>query len=181
MAHFWDGQGEHGRASGKPRRGRWRGGETLRGTHPCQGGESHQHKRDVPVPASETADLIVIQSQIFAIFKILFDMPACANGRNHLWQRGPLWPKDEVVRFLVGISQAATNEQPMTLIIFPSMQNGNVRPVEEPGPLLPSLIERRCQSWACSKNVSTCAASTRLRTPSGVSIPTGSLQATAST
>src|SRR6266571_3094747 len=42
--------------------------ETLRCTNPCQVGESQQHKRDVPVPASKTADLIVIQSQIFGIF-----------------------------------------------------------------------------------------------------------------
>ncbi len=81
----------------------------------------------------EAAHLIVIQSDVFAIFKILFDMPACATGRNHLWQSGPLRGKDEVVRFLVGISQAATNEQPMAPIIFPPMQHGNVRPVEEPG------------------------------------------------
>ncbi len=81
----------------------------------------------------EAAHLIVIQSQSFAIFKMLFAMPACANSRNHLWQSGPFGGQDEVVRFLVGISQAATNEQPMAPIIFPPMQHGNVRPVEEPG------------------------------------------------
>ena len=75
----------------------------------------------------------MIQSQIFGIFKMLFDMPACATGRNHLWQRGPFRGKDEVVGFLVGISQAAPNEQPMTLIIFPSMQQRYASPVEEPG------------------------------------------------
>ena len=71
---------EHGRVSGKLRWSSRRGGATLGRTNPRQESKSQQHKRDVPVPASETADLIVIQSQIFGIFKILFDMPACANG-----------------------------------------------------------------------------------------------------
>jgi site-specific DNA recombinase len=70
-----------------------------------------------------------------------FDVPACATGRNHLWQSGPCRGKDEGVRFLVGISQAATNEQPMAPIIFPPMQHGNGRPVEEPGAFA-SLIHR---------------------------------------
>jgi hypothetical protein len=48
----------------------------------------------------EAAHLIVIQSQIFAIFNILFAMKAGATGRTHLWQRGPFGGKDEVVRFL---------------------------------------------------------------------------------
>src|SRR6266566_103948 len=121
MAHFWDSQGKHGRSSGKSRRSRGRGGETLCRTNPCQESKSHQHKRDVSVPASEAAHLRVIQSDVFSIFKILFNVPACANGRNHLWQGGPLRGKNEGVRFLVGIGEATTNEHPMAPIIFPSM------------------------------------------------------------
>jgi uncharacterized protein (DUF2147 family) len=84
MADFWDSQRKHGRSSGKRRWSRRRCGATLCRTNPWKVGKSHQHQRDVSVPACEAAYLIVIQSQIFAIFKILFDMPACARGRNHL-------------------------------------------------------------------------------------------------
>ena len=62
----------------------------------------------------------------------------------------PLGAKTRVVRFLVGISQAATNEQPMAPIIFPAMQNGNVRPVEEPGALA-SLTHREALPIVGSK------------------------------
>src|SRR5258708_4262263 len=86
---------------------------------------------DAGIPKTPTRR--TIQSQVFAPLKILFDMPARANGLDHLWQGGSLRGKNEVVRFLVGISQAATNEQPMAPIIFPSMQHGHIRPVEEPG------------------------------------------------
>jgi hypothetical protein len=73
MAHFWDGQGKHSRSSRKRRwsKGRWR--ETLCCTNPCQEGQSQQHKRDVSVPANEAADLIVIQSEVFGVFKSLFN------------------------------------------------------------------------------------------------------------
>ncbi len=54
------------------------------GTHSCHEGQSQQHQRDVPVPANEAADLIVVQSTVLSIFKIFFDMPARANGFDHL-------------------------------------------------------------------------------------------------
>src|SRR6266566_5027893 len=130
MAHFWDGQGKHGRASGKPRWSRRRSGETLCRTNPCQEGKSHQHQRDVSVPTDEATNFVMVQPQVFGVFKILFDVPACTNGRNHLRQGRSFWSKDEVVRFLVGISEATTNEHPMASIIFPSMQHGHTSPVK---------------------------------------------------
>jgi len=83
----------------------------------------------------EAADLIVIQSEVFGVFKILFNVPACANRLHHLWQGGSLRGKNEVVRFLVGIGEAATNEHPMAPIIFPSMQHGDASPVKKSGTL----------------------------------------------
>src|SRR5512135_244637 len=135
MAHFWDSQGKHGRSSEKRRWSRQRGGEPLCRTNPCQEGQSQQHQRDVSVPASEAANLIVIQSEVFGVFKILFNVPAGANGRHHLWQGGCLWGKNEVVRFLVGIGEAAADEHPMASIIFPPMQHGYSRPVKQSGTL----------------------------------------------
>jgi len=41
--------------------------------------------------------------------------------------------KNEVVGFLVGISEIATNEHPMLPIIFPAMQHRYASPVKEPG------------------------------------------------
>src|SRR5258708_14100206 len=133
MAHFWDGQGEHGRASGKRKGSRRRGGETLRCTNPCQEGKSHQHQRDVSVPTDEATNFVMVQPQVFGVFKILFDVPACANGRNHLWQGRSFWSKDEVVCFLVGIGEATADEHPMASIVLPLVQDGNIRPDEEPG------------------------------------------------
>ncbi len=39
-----------------------------------------------------------------------FDMPACANGLNHLLQRGPWWGKDEVIGFLSRVGETATHD-----------------------------------------------------------------------
>src|SRR5260370_36745416 len=68
-----------------------------------------------------------------AFSRILFDVPACANGRNHLRQGGSFWSKDEVVCFLVGIGEATADEQRVPSIVLPLVQDGNRRPVEEPG------------------------------------------------
>jgi hypothetical protein len=47
----------------------------------------------------------------------------------------PLGAKTRVVRFLVGIGEAATNEHPMVPIIFPSMQHRYASPVKKSGTL----------------------------------------------
>src|SRR5207248_94631 len=62
----------------------------------------------------------------------------------------PFGPKTRVVRFLVRISQTATNEQPMLPIIFPSMQGGNARPVEESGAFA-SLAHREARPFLSMK------------------------------
>jgi hypothetical protein len=64
---------KHGRSSGKLGRSRERCGKTLCRTNPWKVGKSQQHKRHVSVPASKAADLIVIQSDVFRVFKILFN------------------------------------------------------------------------------------------------------------
>ncbi len=66
-----------------------------------------------------------------------FNMPACANGLDHLWQDGSFRGKNEVVGFLGRIGEAATNEHPMAPIIFPSMQHGDASPVKKAGALGP--------------------------------------------
>src|SRR5258706_13287689 len=127
-----NGQREDSRSSRKLRWVRRRGGETLGGTNPSQEGQSHQHQRDVSVPTDEATNFVMVQPQVFGVFKILFDVPACANGRNHLRQGRSFWSKDEVVDFLVRIGEATTNEHPMASIIFPAMQHGHSHPVKEP-------------------------------------------------
>ncbi len=43
------------------------------GTNSRQEGQSQENQRDVPVPANEAADLIVVQSTVLSIFKIFFN------------------------------------------------------------------------------------------------------------
>jgi site-specific DNA recombinase len=50
-----------------------------------------------------------------------FDVPACANGLDHVWRRGSLWGKDEVVGFLSRVGEAATHEEEVASIILPAM------------------------------------------------------------
>jgi hypothetical protein len=88
----------------------------------------------VPVPTDEATNLVVIQSHVFGVFKILFDMKAGANGPHHLLQGGFWWGEHEIVALLLRISDTAADEKPMASIIFPLVQHGNDGPVEEPGP-----------------------------------------------
>jgi hypothetical protein len=70
MAHFWNSQGEHRRLAGRPR-GRQRDSGAAGGcANAWKVGKSDQHKRDVPVPADETAHFVVVQTQIFSVFKL---------------------------------------------------------------------------------------------------------------
>ena len=63
-----------------------------------------------------------------------FDVPAGADGRHHLGQRGARWGKDEVVGDLCWAVKTTTQEEPMPSILLPAMQDGHGRPVKEPGP-----------------------------------------------
>src|SRR5438876_3011066 len=82
---------------------------------------SQHHERDMPVPCRPATNLILVQTHVFGIFKILFNMPSGSNGLDHLVQRGGLGGKDEIVDLLCWIADAATNEQPMASVIFPAM------------------------------------------------------------
>src|SRR5436190_646428 len=86
-------------------------------------GPSHDqhHQRDMAIPADPAADFVLVQSHILRRFEVFFNMPAGADGRNHLGQGGALWPKDEVVGLLERIAEAPTNEQPVPSIFFPAM------------------------------------------------------------
>ena len=88
MAHFSNGQGEYGRASGKRKwsRRRWR--EPLHGTNPCQEGKSHQHQRDVSVPTNEATNFVMVQPQVFSVFSRLL---RCASVRQ--------WPQPSPARW----------------------------------------------------------------------------------
>jgi len=131
----------------------------------------------------EAAHLRVIQSAVFGVFP----HPLPCESRCH-------WPQPSLARWLLAgqkrsrtlfcarIGEAATNEHRVRAhhrALRCSM--GTQAQSKSLGPLVPSLIERRGPSWAPSLLASTSPTSTRRRCPSRVSIPTGSLQATAST
>src|SRR5713226_6548571 len=82
---------------------------------------------------SEAPTRRTVQAQVFARFKVFLNMPAGADGLDHLWQRGARWGKDEVVGLLSWIGEAAAHEQPVASISFPLVQDGDARPVKEPG------------------------------------------------
>jgi hypothetical protein len=176
------GRREHRRLAGRPRGRQSASGAAGGCANAWKVGKSYQHKRAVPVPADETAHFVVVQTQIFSVFKLFLNMPPASNGLDHFRQGGSLRGKDEVVRFLVRSSKLTTKKQPMALILFPAMQERDDRQRHQSlGPLVPSLIARRCHCWSASTSVSTSRTSTLLRCPSGVRIPTGSSQATART
>jgi hypothetical protein len=57
--------------SGRCGRSRRRCRATLGDTNAWKVGKSHQHQRDVSIPTDEATDLIVVQSAVFSVFKIL--------------------------------------------------------------------------------------------------------------
>src|SRR6266516_1161438 len=110
-----------------------RGGLHL-GANPYQKRIRQQDQRDVPVPCRPATNLILIETHVFGVFKILFDPPTRADRFDHLVQRGSRRSKDEVVGFFVRIVHTATNEQPVVPIVFPSVQNRHSSPIEETRP-----------------------------------------------
>src|SRR6516162_1480877 len=85
------------------------------------------------VPAGETAHFVVVQAQIFGVFKIFLNMPPGATGLHHLLQRGALWGEHQVIALLLRISETAADEEEVAPISFPAMQDGYGLPVKEPG------------------------------------------------
>ncbi len=75
MAHFRDRQGKHGMSggSGRSRGHSSGGGASSGGTNSGQIGKRQQDQGDVPVPPEETAHFVVVQPQIFGVFKILLN------------------------------------------------------------------------------------------------------------
>src|SRR6266487_4766342 len=140
MTHFRNRQGkQRSRISRRitSRRGLW---DKRKGSHgdvlgadPCQEGVSQHHQGDMAIPPEPASDFVLIQSHIFAGFKVFLNMPAGADGLHHLAERGSRWGKDEVVGLLSRIGEAPTNEQPVASIRFPAMQDRDDCPVKEPG------------------------------------------------
>src|SRR5579872_2024664 len=62
------------------------GGKMTRVLHanPHKEGISQENKRDVTIPSDVTADLVLIEPEVFGGFQILLDVPPVANGPNHL-------------------------------------------------------------------------------------------------
>src|SRR6266566_2709402 len=85
------------------------------------------------IPAQVASDLVVIQAQIFGVFKVFFDMPPASTGMDHLPQRGGRCSEDEVVAEIMYIGHASTQQEPMLPIMLPVMQDGHTRPVKEAG------------------------------------------------
>src|SRR5438876_2449198 len=85
------------------------------------------------VPPKKAAHLVVVQPQIFGVFKRFLDMPSGSKSLHHLAERGSLWGKDEVIALLLRVGDAPTNEQEVASIILPAMQIRHTGPVKEPG------------------------------------------------
>ena len=84
------------------------------------------------VPANEVAHFVVVHAQIFSVFKMFLNMPSSANGLHHLLEGGCRWRKDKVVPLLLRIRDTAADEQPMSPIVLPLVQDGNQGPIKPP-------------------------------------------------
>jgi hypothetical protein len=129
MAHFGNGQ----RKQDWHREGRDQAGCVNLHTNPGQVGSRQQDERNVPIPSDKTPHFVVIQTEIFAIFKIRLAVPPSSYCLHHLAQRGVRCSKNKVVALFAWVGYTAADEQEVPSIIFPPMQHGSDRPVEEPG------------------------------------------------
>src|SRR3982074_2173889 len=87
--------------------------------------------RIMAVPAEVAAHFIVVKTEGFGRFQVLFDAPARADGSHHGGQRGLGWRPDQVVGHLVWAVQAAAHHEPMATVCDPSMHDGQTSPVKE--------------------------------------------------
>ena len=85
------------------------------------------------IPARPTAHFIVIQPQVFAIFKILFNPPAPSQSRDLGEQRGGGRSKDQIIGQFRGGADGAADQQRVPAIIGSPVQQRHTRPVKEPG------------------------------------------------
>src|SRR5712691_6448192 len=92
---------------------------------------SDHQQRDVTIPADEATHFVVIESHVFACFKILFNAPPRSNGLDHRLYCRCRRSEDQVVGLLFRIAQRATYEQPMSCVVLPVMQERNTCPIKE--------------------------------------------------
>jgi len=108
--HFGNGQGKDGRSAGSMRGDSPPGAGPLGSTNPCQVGMRQQDQCDVTIPPDPTSHLILIQAQIFTVFKILLHMPSRSDRLDQVLQCGSFGSEDEVVGFFLWIVNAAADE-----------------------------------------------------------------------
>ena len=126
-------------------------------------GICQQDEGQMPIPAEVAAHFILIESQSFGGFQVLFDAPACPNGLHHGGQRGLWWRKDEKGSQLIWVVQTAADDEEMATVDGTSTHNGQTSPVKEALAFgTKTDAERRCQSRACS--------SCRARLPTSASL-----------
>ena len=85
-------------------------------------GQREHDQRDMPVPPDETAHLVVIESELFAIGKILFNTPASSQRCDLGMQRGGRRSKDQVIGQLRGGVERATDQHRVPAIIDPPVR-----------------------------------------------------------
>src|SRR6266566_2060869 len=64
----------------------------------------------MPVPPKEAAHFIVVQPQIFGVFKLFLDMPSGSNSLHHLLQGGAFRSEHQIVAQLLRIGETATDQ-----------------------------------------------------------------------
>src|SRR5882762_7382463 len=84
------------------------------------------------IPAQVAAHFILIESQSFGRFQVLFDTPPCTNGLHHGGQRRLWWSRDEEIGHLIWIVKATAKDEPVAAIHGASLRDGQTRPVEKP-------------------------------------------------
>lgn len=108
------------------------GGKGANGFHHAgQKGQRQHEQGDMAVPASEAADLVVVQSQFFAVFNILFDPPAIVQGTDLGEKRGERGREDDVKGWIVAGIGRTPDEQAVPAIVLPAMPGGQVSPIKE--------------------------------------------------
>jgi len=132
MTHFWNGERKQGKYRWVCM---WQHDHECVSLFPCDNpskiSRCQQAKRDMAIPTDKTAHFVMVQSQVFAVLKIFFNMPSTPDGRHHLRKHCAFGGEDGVVGVLAGIIDASADEQKVALIILPAVQHGNLCPIEE--------------------------------------------------
>src|SRR5512135_247450 len=86
-----------------------------------------------------------------AFSRILFNMPPGSTGLHHLLQGGSRCSKHQVLALLMGIRDAPADEEEVSSILLPAMEDGHHRPVKEPGTFR-ALTHRQAQPILLSQH-----------------------------